>query len=192
MVYGYARCSTNETKQDIDRQKRELKKMGVEDKNIYFEYESGAKTDRIQLNRLLSVAKDKDTIVTTEVSRLTRFRLISAKVTAIPTASAVLVNGKNISFDAYNINDNNYFKLRDLAYILNGAQKQFEVGWDGANNAISITSGKPYTTAAARWRARVPATWKRALQAREYTLMAKRLSLQPTISAATTILSSAT
>ena len=72
MVYGYARCSTNETRQDIDRQKRELKKMGVEDKNIYFEYESGAKTDRIQLNRLLSVAKDKDTIVTTEVSRLTR------------------------------------------------------------------------------------------------------------------------
>jgi len=72
MIYGYARCSTNETKQDIDRQKRELRKMGVEDKNIYFEYESGTKTDRVQLTRLLDIARDKDTIATTEVSRLTR------------------------------------------------------------------------------------------------------------------------
>ena len=72
MTYGYARCSTNETKQDIDRQKRELKKMGVEEKNIYFEYESGTKADRIQLNRLLDVINDRDTIATTEVSRLTR------------------------------------------------------------------------------------------------------------------------
>ena len=65
---------------------------------------------------------------------------------ANPTASTVLVNGKSIAFDAYNINDNNYFKLRDLAYILNGTEKQFEVGWDGTANAIFLTSGKPYTT----------------------------------------------
>lgn len=72
MVYGYARCSTNETKQDIDRQKRELKKDGVKDSNIYFEYESGTKTDRVQLNRLLDIVKIGDIIVVTEVSRLTR------------------------------------------------------------------------------------------------------------------------
>jgi hypothetical protein len=64
---------------------------------------------------------------------------------AKPTASTVLVNGKNIAFDAYNINGNNYFKLRDLAYALNGSAKQFEVSWDGAKNAISLTSGKVYT-----------------------------------------------
>lgn len=28
-TYGYARCSTNEARQDIDRQKRELKALGV-------------------------------------------------------------------------------------------------------------------------------------------------------------------
>jgi len=72
MVYGYARCSTNETKQDIDRQKRELRKMGVADNDIYFEYESGSKSDRVQLERLLAVVRDGDTIATTEVSRLTR------------------------------------------------------------------------------------------------------------------------
>ena len=46
MIYGYARCSTNEERQDIDRQKRELYSLGVtEDKYIYWEYESGTKTD---------------------------------------------------------------------------------------------------------------------------------------------------
>lgn len=52
-IYGYARCSTNEDKQDIDRQKRELKSAGVPEENIYLEYGSGIKTDRVQLNRLL-------------------------------------------------------------------------------------------------------------------------------------------
>ena len=71
--YGYARCSTNESKQDINRQKRELKKLGVnEDKYIYWEYESGAKTDRAEFQKLLDVLKQGDTLVTTEVSRLTR------------------------------------------------------------------------------------------------------------------------
>jgi hypothetical protein len=32
-----------------------------------------------------------------------------------------------------------------LAYILNGTEKQFEIGWDSEKNAISLTSGKPYT-----------------------------------------------
>ena len=27
--YGYARCSTNESKQDIDRQRRELVELGI-------------------------------------------------------------------------------------------------------------------------------------------------------------------
>jgi hypothetical protein len=67
-------------------------------------------------------------------------------ITAKPTASTVLVNGKNVIFDAYNINSNNYFKLRDLAYTLSGTAKQFDVGWDGANNSISLASGQPYAT----------------------------------------------
>lgn len=66
-------------------------------------------------------------------------------IDATPTASSVFVDGEKIEFDAYLINDNNYFKLRDLAYTLNGTPKQFEVGYDGAANAISLTSGIPYT-----------------------------------------------
>lgn len=72
MLYGYARCSTNETKQDIDRQKRELKNQGVLVKNIYFEYASGTNTDRIELNKLLDKVQQGDTIISTELSRITR------------------------------------------------------------------------------------------------------------------------
>ena len=68
----------------------------------------------------------------------------ASAIEAAPTASTVLVNGKNVAFDAYLINGNNYFKLRDLAYTLNGTAKQFSVGWDGANNAISLSSGQAY------------------------------------------------
>lgn len=72
MIYGYCRCSTNESKQDVNRQKRELKTMGVLDSCIYMEYASGTKINRQELNKLLSVVTSGDTIVTTEISRLTR------------------------------------------------------------------------------------------------------------------------
>lgn len=72
-TYGYARCSTNESKQDINRQKRELKTLGcTEESNMYWEYESGTKVDRVELNKLLEKVKPGDTIITTEVSRITR------------------------------------------------------------------------------------------------------------------------
>jgi hypothetical protein len=68
-----------------------------------------------------------------------------AALTASPISAAVFINGVNTPFDAYNIEGNNYFKLRDLAFVLNGTETQFSVSYDGANNAISLTSGQPYT-----------------------------------------------
>ena len=38
----------------------------------------------------------------------------------------------------------NYFKLRDIAYVLNQTKKRFAVGWDARLNAISLTSGAEY------------------------------------------------
>lgn len=72
MIYGYCRCSTNESKQDITRQKRELKEMGATDTTIYMEYESGTKINRSELMKLLNAVRAGDTIVTTEISRITR------------------------------------------------------------------------------------------------------------------------
>jgi len=70
--YGYARCSTNESRQDIDRQKRDLVALGIRQENIFWEYESGTKDDRVQLNRLMEIAREGDSITSLEVSRLTR------------------------------------------------------------------------------------------------------------------------
>ncbi len=72
MIYGYARCSTNEKMQDINRQVRELKQQGATDTTIYLEYESGTKVNRTELNKLLNIVQTGDTIIATEVSRITR------------------------------------------------------------------------------------------------------------------------
>ena len=72
-IYGYARCSTNETKQDVKRQVNELlAKYDIPKENMFYEYESGAKKDRKAFNQMLKQLVKGDTIVTTEVSRLTR------------------------------------------------------------------------------------------------------------------------
>ena len=72
-IYGYARCSTDESRQDINRQKRELKSLGVsEEINMFWEYESGTKDTRPEFKKLLATVQDGDTIITTEVSRLSR------------------------------------------------------------------------------------------------------------------------
>ena len=70
MNHGYARCSTNENKQDIDRQVRELKQAGAE--QIFLEYEHGDASVKCQLSSLLEQADEGDTIITLEVSRLAR------------------------------------------------------------------------------------------------------------------------
>lgn len=71
-IYGYARCSTNESKQDINRQIRELIELGATNETIYKEYQSGTKINRVELNRLLDTVQQGDTIVVTEVSRISR------------------------------------------------------------------------------------------------------------------------
>lgn len=64
---------------------------------------------------------------------------------AIPTTARVLVDGKEVAFEAYNIGGYNYFKLRDLAMAVNGSGKQFQVSWDSKLNAIHLVSGAAYT-----------------------------------------------
>ena len=43
MLRGYCRISTNESKQDISRQSKELKDYGVLEENIVYEFISGTK-----------------------------------------------------------------------------------------------------------------------------------------------------
>ena len=66
------------------------------------------------------------------------------RIQAQPSVATVLVDGKTIAFEAYNIAENNYFKLRDLAAAFNGSEKQFSIQWDETQKAISLQSGQPY------------------------------------------------
>ena len=70
MNYGYARCSTNESKQDINRQVRELKVAGAEE--IFIEYEHGDSKIKSQQAAMFDQAVAGDTIIVLEVSRLAR------------------------------------------------------------------------------------------------------------------------
>ena len=70
MKYGYSRCSTNETRQDINRQVRELKQAGAE--QIFVEYEHGDAKVKSQQQAMFAEATAGDTIIVLEVSRLAR------------------------------------------------------------------------------------------------------------------------
>jgi len=62
LVYGYCRCSTNETKQDVNRQRRELQDMGITSDKVFMEYESGTKVNRPELMKLLNAVQTGDII----------------------------------------------------------------------------------------------------------------------------------
>lgn len=73
------------------------------------------------------------------------FRYINVKGSVKPTPSKIIVDGEEVNFEGYNIADNNYFKLRDVAKVISGSQKQFDVSWDDEKSAINLISNQKYT-----------------------------------------------
>ena len=70
---------------------------------------------------------------------------------AIATNNTIVVSNSADQPDAhtvhptvYKIDGANYFKLRDLAMLLNGSSRQFAVDYDDLTRSVSITSGAPY------------------------------------------------
>lgn len=72
MRYLYMRASTNETKQSLQRQEKFGRDNNIDESNWFKEYASGAKNDRVELNRLLSIVQENDEIYAIDPSRLTR------------------------------------------------------------------------------------------------------------------------
>lgn len=101
MNYGYARCSTNESRQDIDRQVRELKAAGAEE--IFLEYEHGDAAVKKQQQTLFDTAQEGDTIITLEVPRLARstkqlceiIEIINAKHLRLVIVGSVTMDCRN-------------------------------------------------------------------------------------------------
>ena len=59
---------------------------------------------------------------------------------ATPTDSRIFLDGREVQFTAYNIDGNNYFKLRDI-----GEAFSFGVDWDDDRNTIVIDTSKGYS-----------------------------------------------
>lgn len=68
MIYGYARVSTHG--QSVDAQVHQLRDAGAE--TVYRETASGAKTERVQLARLLAQLDAGDVLMVTRLDRLAR------------------------------------------------------------------------------------------------------------------------
>ena len=70
----------------------------------------------------------------------------TGSIRVVPSTHNVRVNGELVSPQAYNIDGYNYFKLRDVAYLLNGTTSSFNVTWDSAQDAVNLISGESYTS----------------------------------------------
>ena len=66
--------------------------------------------------------------------------------TTMRSVQKLTVNGEAVECDKYNIDGYNYFKLRDLAKLLDGTNSQFNVDYDQAAKMMVVTTGVPYTT----------------------------------------------
>ncbi|MEE1199149.1 MAG: recombinase family protein [Christensenellales bacterium] len=105
-VYGYARCSLAEEKgQDINRQVRELKQAGAQE--VVLEREHGDAKVKQNLEMLLDAAEAGDTIITTEVSRLSRstqqlceiINVVKAKKLRLVILGSITVDCRNGQID---------------------------------------------------------------------------------------------
>ena len=69
-----------------------------------------------------------------------------AHLSTVVSSQKLTVDGKAVQLNAYNINGNNFVKLRDIAYLLNGTAKQFQVKFESSSNSIFITPATAYTS----------------------------------------------
>ncbi len=65
--------------------------------------------------------------------------------TTVLSPQKMTVNGKAVDCEKYNIDGSNYFKLRDLAALLDGTTSQFDVDYDEASKTMVVTTGEAYT-----------------------------------------------
>ena len=66
-------------------------------------------------------------------------------VNATKTQSTVYLSDERISVNGYNINGNNYFKLRDLADKFSDSANNFDVAWNDNTKQVELITGKDYS-----------------------------------------------
>ena len=66
--------------------------------------------------------------------------LAASGVTAVPSSQPIYVDGRLVQMEAYNINGNNYVKLRDIAALVD-----FGVIWNSTTRSVEIQTDEGYT-----------------------------------------------
>ena len=61
-----------------------------------------------------------------------------------PSPQKLSIDGTDADCDKYNIDGSNYFKLRDLAYLLSKSDSRFSVAFDAESNAVTVVPGGDY------------------------------------------------
>ena len=70
--------------------------------------------------------------------------IVSPAPSAVASPQSLRIDGEAKTAEYYNINGENYFKIRDLAALLSGTANQFGVEYDKAARTIVVTTGAAY------------------------------------------------
>lgn len=69
---------------------------------------------------------------------------VFAATPAVPSNQPVTLDGSPVKLAAYNVDGNNYVKLRDIAAILRTTESSFDVSYDYATRTVTLQSKQVY------------------------------------------------
>lgn len=72
------------------------------------------------------------------------FSCVFASENIVISPQKVMVDGIQKDFEVYNIDGNNFFKLRDIAYVLNKTNSQFSVDYNSETHMIETKKNNAY------------------------------------------------
>lgn len=86
-------------------------------------------------------------IVTLTIALLLALTIIVGATSGVKSFQKITLDGKEVSLQGYLIENANYFKLRDLANILNGTCAQFDISYNKEKAQIQIKKSTSYSEA---------------------------------------------
>lgn len=89
---------------------------------------------------------------------------------ALPSTHRVMMGGRLLPLQAYNINGSNYFKLRDLATVLSDTSARFNTRWDPVTETIHLETGTAYLPVGGELASSAPITAKATMTTATLTL----------------------
>ncbi len=109
MLIGYARCSTD--RQDLAAQRKALRQLGVDNKQIYVDRGLAGNPPRPGLEKVLAVARRGDTLMVARLGRLARSIRDARWIGAELAARGARLSLGGVVYDPKNANGRCFFDL---------------------------------------------------------------------------------